>query len=552
MIGQLLDGRYRVVRTLGSGGFGQTFVAEDTRRPGNPTCVVKLLKPASTDPEFLRVARRLFQQEAESLEILGHHDQIPRLLAFFEDQQQFYLVQDLIEGNSLAQELTLGQRWTDTQVVLLLKEVLEIIAFIHHHRVIHRDIKPDNLIRRHSDRKLVLVDFGAVKQVSDQTLLTAGNVNPTVAVGTPGYMASEQGQGQPRPNSDLYALGVIAIQALTGMLPTQLQQDPDGELIWRDQAQVSNGLAAVITKMVYYYFKMRYQSAEDVLQALNQLEQKVSQQDTSPPGAEPGTWVSPEPTASPSTLPTQAVIPQARVDSRVDSRVSTASSAVRSTRRGFPIWASLGALAAGVMVAVVVVSYWGPSLLTQLPTFSETPPPDMGPSILESAQQEAQTSGDLGRAIALAQDVPNDSAVAENAQRLIREWQQEWQAQKQLFQDAQRAFDEKRWYAARTLSYKLPRNPYWNRRANPIYFQAVRKIRAIEAPPPLPPSPSPAPPLPPSPSVSPSPEASEPTLFPPLEESATPTPTPSETDEPDVEEPIDIPVDEADPEELEL
>lgn len=162
MIGALLDQRYQVFQVLGQGGFGHTYLAQDTHRPGNPTCVVKHLKPATSEPDFLQTARRLFNGEAETLEKLGTHDQIPRLLAYFEDNQEFYLVQDFIEGHPLSVELQPGQRWQEDQVIQLLHEVLSILEFVHSNHVIHRDIKPDNLIRRAIDNKLVLVDFGAL------------------------------------------------------------------------------------------------------------------------------------------------------------------------------------------------------------------------------------------------------------------------------------------------------------------------------------------------------------------------------------------------------
>ena len=272
MIGTLLDQRYQVIQILGQGGFGHTYIAEDTRRPGNPTCVVKHLKPATSDPEFLETARRLFNSEAETLEKLGTHDQIPRLLAYFEENKKFYLVQEFIAGHQLTAELPPGQRCSESQVLQLLCEVLSILEFVHGNGVIHRDLKPDNLIRRSSDNKLVLVDFGAVKQVQMYSIITQEPIKETVAIGTPGYMPSEQGQGRPRPSSDIYALGMIGIQALTGLSPRQLSEDSEtGEMIWRDYAQVSDGLAAVLTKMTRHYFKYRYQSATEVLQALQQL-----------------------------------------------------------------------------------------------------------------------------------------------------------------------------------------------------------------------------------------------------------------------------------------
>ena len=272
MLGKLLDRRYQVTQVLGAGGFGKTYLAQDTRRPGNPICVVKQLKPLSSDASFLETARRLFTSEGETLEQLGSHDQIPRLLAYFEEDQEFYLVQEYIEGHTLAQELQPGQKWQESRVIELLTEVLSILEFVHNHGVIHRDVKPDNLIRRNSDQKLVLVDFGAVKQIHTQMASAYGQASNTVAIGTPGYMASEQARGQPRPNSDIYALGIIGIQALTGLATMQMQEDlSTGEMLWEHQAFVSRGLAAIITRMVRYHFKDRYQSATEALQALRQL-----------------------------------------------------------------------------------------------------------------------------------------------------------------------------------------------------------------------------------------------------------------------------------------
>jgi serine/threonine-protein kinase len=272
MLGKLLDRRYQVTQVLGAGGFGRTYLAQDTRRPGNPICVVKQLKPATSDPNFLEAARRLFNSEAETLEQLGNHSHIPRLLAYFEEDQEFYLVQEFIEGHTLSQELQPGQRWEESRVIELLQEVLSILEFVHQHGVIHRDIKPDNIIRRKSDNKLVLVDFGAVKQIRTQLASVYGQANNTIAIGTPGYMASEQALGQPRPSSDIYALGIIGIQALTGLPPISFQEDlSTGEILWQHLVQVSRGLETVLSKMVRYHFKDRYQSAAEALEALQQL-----------------------------------------------------------------------------------------------------------------------------------------------------------------------------------------------------------------------------------------------------------------------------------------
>ena len=269
MKNRILDSRYKIISFLGKGGFGTTYLAEDTKRPHNPPCVVKNLNPGIDDPEFLKIARRFFIKEAETLEKLGVHDQIPRLLANFEQDQEFYLVQEYIEGQTLTLELSPNQLWPETKVIDLLCDCLKIIDFVHRNGVIHRDIKPANLIRRSQDDKLVLVDFGTVKEVIMSQTQTFAS---TVAVGSRGYMPTEQARGKPRFSSDLYALGVIAIQALTGIEPIHLQEDENGEIVWQSQAQCSPELREIITKMTRYHFKDRYQSASEILEQLNILD----------------------------------------------------------------------------------------------------------------------------------------------------------------------------------------------------------------------------------------------------------------------------------------
>lgn len=271
MQGTILGSRYRVIKYIAKGGFGKTYLAEDTQLPGKDKCVVKQLYPSVDDPNFIKVARRLFKTEAETLNTLGVHNQIPRLMAYFEEDEKFYLVQQYVEGHTLSNELVTGKIWSEAKVIELLQDCLETLDFIHSKEVIHRDVKPDNLIRRQSDNKLVLVDFGTVKAViAEQTQL----VPATVAVGTRGYMPTEQARGKPRTTSDIYALGVIAIQALTGVHPTQLLEDDNGEIVWRSQTQCSPQLQEIVAKMTRYHFKERYQSAQEAIAALNSLSAK--------------------------------------------------------------------------------------------------------------------------------------------------------------------------------------------------------------------------------------------------------------------------------------
>lgn len=267
MLGLLRD-RYQLISVLGAGGFGQTFLAEDLSQSQSDRCVVKQFKPAKTADQFLEIARRLFDTEVRTLERLGQHPQIPTFRDFFEEAGEFYLVQEFIDGQSLSDELA-ARRYTEADAIALLRDVLAILVFVHSEQVIHRDLKPSNLIRRASDGRIVLIDFGAVKQIGTQ-LLSEDEQKFTVGIGTQGYTPSEQLAGRPRYCSDLYALGITVVQALTGIQPTQMLAHPEtGDPVW--QAPISRGLRAILEKMLRYHFSQRYQSATEVLAALDQL-----------------------------------------------------------------------------------------------------------------------------------------------------------------------------------------------------------------------------------------------------------------------------------------
>ncbi|GAX35757.1 bifunctional serine/threonine-protein kinase/formylglycine-generating enzyme family protein [Nodularia sp. NIES-3585] len=267
--GTILRQRYKIIYILGSGGFGDTYLAEDIDLPNHLKCVVKHLKPNS-DPAVLQTVRRLFDSEAQVLYRLGNDsDQIPRLFAHFEEQGEFYLVQEFVDGQDLSKEISPGKKLSETEVTKLLQEILEILAVVHQKNIIHRDIKPQNLMRRRQDRKIVLIDFGAVKEINTMMVNSQGQTSVSVTIGSLGYMPSEQAAGQPKLSSDVYAVGMLGIYALTGIQPQDLPKDPtDGEVIWRNCANVSEKLAGVLDKMVTYHFRDRYFSAESALQAL--------------------------------------------------------------------------------------------------------------------------------------------------------------------------------------------------------------------------------------------------------------------------------------------
>ncbi|NET82648.1 MAG: protein kinase [Moorea sp. SIO1F2] len=277
--GKLLNGRYQIIESLSAGAFGKTYIAEDTRQQGHPRYVIKYLQPKSDDPQKWQFLKRLWLNEAQTLIKLGSHNQIPRLLDYFEDHHGFYLVQKLIIGETLSTELPISQnsnkRFSENQCIELLQDVLGILEFIHRQGIIHRDLKPNNLIRRGSDRRLVLIDFGAAELINSKpiephlTEIPSSDRSKTIRPFA--YIPPEQLAGQSLPNSDIYSLGMIAIHALTGMTPMQLADPETGEIDWRKHVSVSDQMAFVLNHMVSYHSQDRYQSATDALIVLKTL-----------------------------------------------------------------------------------------------------------------------------------------------------------------------------------------------------------------------------------------------------------------------------------------
>lgn len=271
----LLRNRYRAIKFLGGGGFGRTYQAIDQDCMNAP-CVVKQFSPSlniQADPVALGKATEMFNQEAVRLLQLGEHPQIPRLLAYFEQEEHLYLVQELIDGQDLKQELATEGAFSEQKIRQLLADVLPILKFIHDRGIIHRDIKPGNIMRRRKDGKLILIDFGVSKQATG-TLL--GKVGTTV--GTAGYTPLEQMRGQAYPASDLYSLGVTCVCLLTQFLPRvdgsdEVYDAMEGRWLWRDYlpqgTTISPQMGKVLDKLLQDLPKERYQSADEVLQALN-------------------------------------------------------------------------------------------------------------------------------------------------------------------------------------------------------------------------------------------------------------------------------------------
>ncbi len=265
---QLFTDRYEIRKLLGRGGFGVTFLARDRGLPSSPLCVIKQLCPKVQDAAALQKARQRFEQEAKALSRLGSHSQIPQLLNYFETNGEFYLIQEYVCGNTLNKEVRQSGAFSEEKVKAFLQEFLPLLRYVHKNRVIHRDIKPPNLLRCKDDGRLVLIDFGAVKEriatVEHSSIRTS-----TQFVGTIGFAPPEQLSLRPVYASDIYAVGATCLYLLTGKAPIEFEYEPKtGDIKWRDMVQVSDHFGRVLGKMLRVSACDRYQSAEAVLRAL--------------------------------------------------------------------------------------------------------------------------------------------------------------------------------------------------------------------------------------------------------------------------------------------
>ncbi|WP_293128684.1 serine/threonine-protein kinase [Microcoleus sp. bin38.metabat.b11b12b14.051] len=260
----LLRQRYRPIQVLGKGGFGKTFLAIDEDIPSQPRCAVKQFYFHDRDPEIFKKAVELFHQEAVRLDELGKHPQIPTLLAAFEQESHIYLVQEFIDGPTLKQELDQSV-CDENQIWQLLQDLLPVLQFIHDKRVIHRDVKPENIIRRLSDNKLVLIDFGIAKLLTDSALLRSATL-----IGSQDYVAPEQMRGKVFPASDLYSLGVTCIRLMTQVPPLDMYDYKTERWYWREflpkGTTIRADLGEILDKLLHTHLAQRYSFAEEVLQ----------------------------------------------------------------------------------------------------------------------------------------------------------------------------------------------------------------------------------------------------------------------------------------------
>ncbi len=449
-IGKTLQQRYKIVQNLGPSLFGHNYLGFDLQTPLYAKCIIKCLK-SSPDPDELENTRLLFALEIEKLQRLDKQNGIPQLIEAFEENEHFYLVQELIRGYSLSVELPIDRSWArlwnESEAVKLLREVLGILELAHSHGIVHCDLKPDNLIRRSEDGKLFLTDFGSLGFPHEaQPPISIRRKKTTLSEYTP----PEQFIHQMYPSSDIYSLGMIAIHGLTGNSPMQLDRDREtNNFIWNlNEIEVSDQVATILSKMVCHKFSERYQSAGEVLQALQNIAIEIFPEEVK--------------SHSKHAIPVLGLAPNEHQVLNSDQHQEDISPEYEQPSRmqtGLKVSLAANALFLGV---------GGYLFLNNLVFHSEK-------NALAQATVQYQ-AGNLDKAIALAKSIPPESSIYPETQATIKVWFKEWKLAAQQFEIAEKAFNQSRWADVLVASHQVPNILYWQTKTDHLVRLAKPKI----------------------------------------------------------------------------
>lgn len=508
-----LDGRYQVIQILATRAWGRTYLAQDLHRPSQPECVIQYLKPVPELPDYPAIVRHHLTHAASLLEHLGRHPQIPQLLAYFETENGFYSVQEFIHGHPLTFELAPRHPWSIEQVLQLLIDMLEPLAAVHHQGSWHGNLKPDNLIRQ-PDRQLVVIGFEQLRRSQQSLLELLGQPITWNSSLNDGYQPPEHHWGLPNPASDVYTIGIIAIQALTGITPDQFAIDPVTQnLSWQVRCptrQLDPAFIELLNCMVCHDASQRYPTAIVALHHLQQMShglplrsaalcdhamttslippldrqavgkdiavdcQPATTTDGPDPGAEPGnsefylavvdTDEALDDIASvldefepEDSLELPLFHPE--VSPVVDLPQADFAPETTTAQSGPALAASLH-LGAGLAVALVLSA----GTLTVMSVNSAV----NDAQTLEAAIQHYQ-AGQLPEAIQLVQAIAPDSTAYDSAQRTIAQWRHEQQAAKRSLQQAYDQAQQRHFTAALAFLQQIPAT-------TPIHPLAQQKI----------------------------------------------------------------------------
>jgi len=542
IVGSIIQGRYQVLSKIKGGALSRTYLVQDMGQPNEPKCILKHYPYNKEIPRLYKTNMRLFLKEAKHLQVLSIHPQIPRLIDYFGiTDQGWYLIQELVEGRLLKNILPMSEYsdncWGFQDVAQFIYDACEPLQFIHSQKIIHCDLKPNNIIRRASDDRIVLIDFGSAQYIPGfQTNEDASvaSLRTKITVSPSGYLAPEQLNGQPHTCSDFYALGIMAIQAWTGLDPARMKKDNHtGEVVWDqyvriDDPEACRQLVSIISRMVQPDISDRYRHARDLLADLDvflnsfSVEEEeetildynyVSFEDSTlfkKPDADEdpfdlesfddGDLEMPLPASfSKETFIQEDLFKQTLIQEEPlefkddellelpgvgedDEEYDDGASAELTPERefaqfkrkklGFKSLPMVAICSVAVVVANALLITFGLQHLIGNMAASDVPQPD---DDFQRAQ-DAYAQGAFEEAIAIAKAIPQQSPAYESAQTTVTQWEQEWQSKQQKVEAIAAAHAAGDWQAVVADGKSLGDNPLFLAKAGQLIEEAQFQI----------------------------------------------------------------------------
>jgi serine/threonine protein kinase len=510
-IGDILSNRYRVLQIINSGVTTQIYLTEDISLLHDNICLLKRYKYNSKQSHLFKVNKRLFETELNYLSLFKDYDKIPNLLDHFEDEYSLSLIEEVIQGAVVSKLMPLkvnaSNCWLELNVLEFLRDTLECLTYINENDIIHGNIKPDNIIQRKQDNIFCLIDFANARKISDlenpfKNLLPFQSVN---IVNPSSYLAPETIMGQTKINSDLYSLGIIAIQGLTAIDISKIEISPkthklNWEEVWQSHNpnfSISDDLILILDKLVCYDYKKRYKNAQNALADIQKLICKKTAQiiiftedqwpglgfspsyyfadliqniDTNKPENNKENLVESSLTIvdelSEETYISSEELLNILQENPRETKAKPKSKGLNIDQKWLKIIAGIGIT--GLLIYAAVI-YFGLGTILEVVGLDSS-----GKQLLKA--QEAYEAGNLQDAIALAQSINDGSKVYEESQTIIKQWEAEWEKGNQKLQQIEIAFEEKQWETVLQDAKKMPQNPTWKNKLNPLITQAQTNL----------------------------------------------------------------------------
>lgn|GEM_PF-7072885 len=513
-IGDILSNRYRVLQIIKSGVETQVYLTEDISLLHDNVCLLKRYQYHSKQAHLFKLNKRLFETELNYLRLCEDWDQIPKLLDNFEDEYTLSLIEELIEGDLLSKlipsNINSPNCWLELNILEFLSDILETLTYLNEKDIIHGDLNPNNIIQRKKDNRFCLIDFANVQKISEldnpfKRLLPFQSIR---SISPSSYVAPEQIIGQTKANSDLYSLGIIAIQALTGIDISQLELSPKTQElnwleIWQSHHQkedflISEEILLILNNLVCADYKNRYQTAKEAFKDVhNFIKKKTAQIIIFTEEQWPGLGFSPsyyfseiiennqennEETdhnleqeilalVNPDDLMTENAISTQELLEILEGNPEENLKKPKSN--GLKIdhkWLSIiGGIGITGLLIYASVIYFGLGTILEVLGLNSN-----GKQLLKA--QEIYESGNLQEAIAVAESIPQDSAVYEESQTIIKQWQLELEKGNQQLKQIEVAFEAKQWETVLQDAKKMPSNVIWQEQLNLLVTKAKENL----------------------------------------------------------------------------